>query len=152
MMQVPPSPFDNISYTYSSPGIYYATLTVTDDADTDYADTIAIVVSNATDLDGMLKVIWNSMKAKLTNNDAVGAAGYYSFASKDKYLSTFSTLAGHLPEIAANMQNISSNYIGSDVAEYRIIRNESINGQPTDVMYFIYFVKDDDGLWKIEEF
>ena len=146
------STFTDLSHTYSSPGSYYAKLTVVDSSDISCTDTIAIVVVNGDTLDGSLRNIWNSMKAKLTNNDAVGASGYYSFTSKDKYLSTFSTLAGHLPEIAANMQDISLNYIGSDVAEYRIIRNETINGQPTDVMYFIYFVKDEDGLWKIQGF
>ncbi|MDA8242415.1 MAG: hypothetical protein M0Z67_18850 [Nitrospiraceae bacterium] len=144
--------FDNISHLYSSQGIYYATLTVVDTTTTSYMDMVAITAQNATDLDGLLRGIWNSMKGRLTAQDAAGASGYYSFASKDKYLSIFSALSGHLPEITANMQDISLDYIGSDTAEYRIIRNEIVDGQPMDVMYFIYFVKDDDGLWKIQGF
>ncbi len=146
------STFTNISHAYSAPGIYYARLTVLDSASVSYTDTIAIVVLNSASLDGSLRNIWNSMKARLTNNDPVGASGYYSSASKDKYLSTFSTLSGHLPEISTNMQDIILNYMGSDTVEYRIIRNELVNGQPTDVMYYIYFMKDDDGLWKIQGF
>lgn len=146
------STFTNISHTYSTPGIYYARLTVVDYADISYVDTIAIVVVNGDTLDGALRAIWNSMKTKLTNNDPVGAAGYYSFASKDKYLSTFSMLSGHLPEIAANMQDIILSYLGSDTAEYAITRNEIVNGTPTNIAYYIYFVKDDDGLWKLQGF
>ncbi len=146
------SSLENISSLYSTPGIYYATLTVVDSGNDSYMDTIAIMVANAYDLDAMLRNIWNLMKGRLAAQDPLGAAGYYSFASKDKYLSTFSILGSHLPEISANMQDISLNYIGSDVGEYRIIRNETVDGQQTDAMYFIYFVKDDDGLWKIQGF
>ena len=144
--------FDSVSNLYASTGIYYATLTVVDAQAASYADTIGLLVLNGSELDGFLKQIWNSMKGKLAAQNAVGAASYYSAATKDKYLSTFSTLVSSLPEITSNMQDINPNYISSDVAEYRIIRNEIVDGQPTDVMYFIYFVKDDDGLWKIQEF
>ena len=146
------STFTNISHTYSTPGIYYTKLTIVDSLSVSYTDTIAIVVLNGNTLDGALRNIWNSMKARLTNNDPVGAAGYYSFASRDKYLSTFSILSGHLSEIAANMQDIIMSYLGSDTAEYIITRNEIINGSPTNVAYYIYFVRDDDGLWKLQGF
>ncbi|MDA8239693.1 MAG: hypothetical protein M0Z67_04880 [Nitrospiraceae bacterium] len=144
--------FDNVSNLYSSPGIFFATLGVADIAQTTYTDTIAIVPVDGNNYDAMLKGIWNSMKGRLQVQDVAGASNYYSAVSKAKYSGIFSALVSNLPEIVANMQDISLNYIGSDVAEYRIIRNETVNGKPTDVMYFIYFVKDEDGLWKIQGF
>ncbi len=39
--------FDNISHTYTTEGIYYPTITVTDSQSNTYTDTIAIVVLNA---------------------------------------------------------------------------------------------------------
>ncbi len=38
--------FDNITYTYTTEGIYYPTVTVTDDQGNTYTDSIAITVLN----------------------------------------------------------------------------------------------------------
>jgi hypothetical protein len=48
------------------------------------------------------------------------------------------------------MNEIRMDYITGDNAEYRINRSENIDGQMKEITYFIYFVKDGEGLWKIE--
>ena len=49
------------------------------------------------------------------------------------------------------MGPIELDYAQQDVAEYRITRMEDIDGQPQEISYFIYFVKDKDGLWKLNQ-
>ena len=38
------------------------------------------------------------------------------------------------------------------IAKFRIKREEQIQGQIYDISYYIYFIKDVNGLWKIESF
>jgi hypothetical protein len=91
--------FDNISYAYSAPGIYYAGITVTDNQMNAYADTIAVMVLNMTDLDALLRAKWNAMKAALTNRDVSGAVRHYTAETKQLYTDIYnadcSEYAGH---------------------------------------------------------
>ena len=50
------------------------------------------------------------------------------------------------------MQNIQLIYVKDNVAKYRIKKNEVYGGQTFDITYYIYFVVDEDGIWKIEIF
>ena len=46
------------------------------------------------------------------------------------------------------MQSIEMIYIEDRVAEYRIKKIEDVG----EVTYYIYFVLDESGLWKIQQF
>jgi len=146
------STFDDITHTYTSPGIYYATLTVVDATATTYADTIAIVVLNATDLDGLLRNIWNSMKGKLIIKDVNGGINFMSSSTKSNYQQAFNSIVDDLPQIIADMQTIELIYAAGDVAKYRINRLQDIDGTPVAITYYIYFAMDTDGLWRVREF
>ena len=79
--------FDNMSVTYSTEGIYYPTVTVTDDQGVTYTDTIVIVVLNVTELDTLLQTKWEKMKAALASQDVNGAVVYYVDEAQDHYTS-----------------------------------------------------------------
>ena len=57
--------FEDISFIYSTEGIYYPTVTVTDNQSNNYTDTIAIIVLNQNDLDMLLRTKWQGMKTAL---------------------------------------------------------------------------------------
>ena len=43
-------------------------------------------------------------------------------------------------------------YLKDHVAKYRINRALNIDGTPQTITFYIYFVKDDNGIWKIQQF
>jgi hypothetical protein len=47
------------------------------------------------------------------------------------------------------MRDIEPVYIGDGSAQYRIKRSEILAGNEYDVTYYIYFVKSEDGIWRI---
>jgi hypothetical protein len=63
-----------------------------------------------------------------------------------------STLSSRLPNMAANMRDILLISVTGDIAEYVISRTETINGQQMEISYYIYFIKEANGLWKIKSF
>ncbi|MDA8240480.1 MAG: PKD domain-containing protein [Nitrospiraceae bacterium] len=144
--------FDNVSHLYSSPGIYYATLTVVDSGNYSYTDTIGIVTLNASVLDGSLRNIWDAFKAKLSVQDVVGGVNFMSGATRDSYQQALNIILSDLPQMISDMQAIELIYVKDDTAKYRINRVQDIDGTQVTITYYIYFMKDSDGLWKIREF
>jgi len=57
-----------------------------------------------------------------------------------------------LPEIVDEMQDIEMIYARGDYVKYRIKRTQLINGSMMDLTYYLYFVKDKSGLWKVNQF
>jgi len=43
-------------------------------------------------------------------------------------------------------------YARGDYVKYRIKRTQLINGSMMDLTYYLYFVKDKSGLWKVNQF
>ena len=98
--------FDDISVIYQTEGIYYPTITVTDDQNNTYTHMIAVIVLNQNDLDTLLQAKWSAMKTALGNQDINGAIGQFTSVSQTRYQSIFTSLYNYLPSIAANMQSI----------------------------------------------
>jgi hypothetical protein len=142
-----PSP-DEYRIRMTVEGIYYFTVSSTGPDGIVYQDTIAITVLSKTELDKLLKAKWEGMKAMLIASDAQGAAGYFISKNRDRYASVFSILQNSLPSIANDMQPIENIYIEEGVAQYRIKRIEDV----TEFSYYIYFVRDADGIWRIRQF
>ncbi|NTV14498.1 MAG: hypothetical protein HGA96_11310 [Desulfobulbaceae bacterium] len=71
---------------------------------------------------------------------------------KDNYRNQFNQLFANLPQLVAGMQDIELIYASENRAEYRINRDQLIDGISETVTYYIYFVLDESGLWKIEQF
>jgi hypothetical protein len=126
----------------------------TDSEGATYEDTIAFIVLDASTLDTLLRTKWNTMKSLLINNDIEGALKYFHAGFRDKYRNMFNLIGtGWLAEIAAEMRDIEYIYsYENNIAKYVIKREEVVNESPLDISYYIYFVKDGNGIWKIENF
>ncbi|MFH1672416.1 MAG: hypothetical protein ABIF87_03175 [Pseudomonadota bacterium] len=133
-------------------GTYYFTAEATDGQGNTHTDTIAIVVLNRAELDTLLKAKWDGMKIALINNNIEGALNYFHESSKEHYQKIFRLVIDRLPDIASAMRDIELIYLEDKVAKYRIRKEEEIQGQTYDITYYIYFVKDLNGLWKIESY
>ncbi len=140
--------FEDISVIYSTEGVYYPTITVTDSQSNTYTDTIALVVLNEAELDALLQAKWEGMKTALTNQDINTALLYFGDFSKDKYERVFIDLGNDLPSIISTLPDIVLISLSSNGAEYAINRMQG----GVNRLYFIYFIKDENGLWKIDSF
>ncbi|MEW6419177.1 MAG: hypothetical protein AB1480_13860, partial [Nitrospirota bacterium] len=65
------------------------------------------------------------------------------------YNQVFTDLYNHLPQFVQEMQEIQLIYVKNNVAKYRIRKDEVYSGQIYTVTYYIYFIVDGNGLWKI---
>ena len=140
--------FNNISYTYTSEGIFYPKVMISDNQGNTFSDTISIAVLSKTEMDTLLKGKWEGMKQAMINRDVGKAGSYFADWTRDRYTGIFSALGDRLPQIAQDMQNIRMIYLIDGVAKYRIRRMEEAG----EITYYIYFVQDENGLWKIQQF
>ncbi len=138
----------------AEPGLYF--ITVDDNETLDNGtrvlrtDNIAIMADNRTAFDTKLRVKWGAMKEALSSLNTANALKFISNASKETYNQVYSDLSAQLPGIIANMQDIQLIYVQDRLAKYRIRRVHNIDGQNVTLTYYIYFVKDTDGTWKID--
>jgi YVTN family beta-propeller protein len=141
--------FEDISHTYSSEGIFYPTVTVIDDLGNIYSDTIAVMVLSKTEIDTLLKGKWKRMKDFLVEQDIEGALNYYLEESKQLYRDIYTAFFDQLPQLTQEMQDIQLIYLKSNTVKYRLRENEMYGRTMETITYYIYFVMDEDGLWKI---
>ena len=92
------------------------------------------------------------MQQALIAGDIAGALNYHYEGKKEKYESIYNFLGANLPALAQQMQGIELIYLEDNRAKYRINRDHDIDGQSVTITYYIYFVKDENGLWKIEKY
>lgn len=78
--------------------------------------------------------------------DATTAINYFEDSVTEKYSRIFTDLGSDLPSIAASLEDITLISFTGDIAEYAIGRNQ--DGKR--YIYFIYFMKDENGIWKIK--
>lgn len=140
---------DEYTIRFNTEGIYYFTATATGPDGIMYQDTIGIVVLNRTELDNLLKGKWEGMNTALTNQDVEKASTYYSEETKQIYNDLFNALYAYLPQIAQEMQGIQLIYAKNNTAKYRMRQDELYGGRNIILTYYIYFVIDRDGVWKI---
>ena len=88
------------------------------------------------------------MKAALSQGDVDNALNYFVKDSREEYRDIFELLASQLSSLTSAMREINMVEITGNMAEYYIKRFQ----RGVDISYFIYFMKDGDGIWKISSF
>jgi hypothetical protein len=102
--------------------------------------------------DAKIRAVWNAMKAALRAGDANKAVSCFSPLSTSKYKEIFFTLKDDLPSLENELGNIEFVYIKEDLAKYEIKKDEVINGESNKMNYDVYFVRQADGNWYIDQF
>jgi len=92
------------------------------------------------------------MKQRLADRNIDAALSYFSEGTQELYRDVFTALYDRLPGILQEMQDIQLIYVEDNTAKYRIRKNEIYGGQSMAITYYIYFVIESDGLWKIHRF
>ncbi|KJU83948.1 cell surface receptor IPT/TIG domain-containing protein [Candidatus Magnetobacterium bavaricum] len=144
--------FDGLSYTYTTPGVYYPTITLTDSSGNTYTDRIAVTVLDEAATDAMLRAKWNGMKAAFAAGDIEGGLQYITARTRDRYRNVLQFLGNRVPAIFSSMQEIRLLYVTNGVIKYRIRQNEVINSSSVEITYYIYLERDADGVIRIGRF
>ncbi len=127
-----------------TPGLYLFTAEV-DHEGTIYTDIVALLVMDQGELDALLRAKWEAMKEALSNGDVEKAAGYIGVGTREMYEYNFNLMSSYLQAISAGLQDIELVHIRENVAEYSMWAEQE--GQTYS--YYILFVRDSDGLWRI---
>ena len=138
-----------VTAQYQFPGLYFPTVTVTDTQGNSYSDITIVNVLSREEMDALLRSKWEGMRSALANQDIEKASTYYSEETKEIYNELFNALYAYLPQIAQEMQEIQLIYLKNNTAKYRMRQNELYGGRMITLTYYIYFVVDKDGMWKI---
>ncbi len=133
---------------FSAEGIYTVTASAIDPDGQTCTDTVTITVLSKTKLDALLRGKWEGMRTALAAADVAAAVSNFSKYSKDSYLQQFTDISSSLPQVAAGMANITMVKVEGNVAEYDL--RDVIDG--VTYSFYLLFVKDLDGLWKIWNF
>jgi hypothetical protein len=139
---------DNVSFTYEQEGLYYPTITVTDDQGYWYTDTIAINVLSLDKMDALFNEKWGGMKSALINGDIEGALKPFDESFSELYRKKFTALSSILDTIGNGLGYIRLVTMDNNNAEYEIIMTR----EGVTYSYYLLFVRDKNGLWKIRAF
>jgi hypothetical protein len=130
-------------------GIYFFTAEANDALDTAYGDTVAVAVYNKEEIDALLRSKWESMKSALINQEIEKALQYFADDNRELYREIYTDLGSNLPQIINEMNDIQVIVVEDGIAKYRIRKNELHKGDVYPITYYIYFIQDNDGLWRL---
>jgi hypothetical protein len=140
--------FENISHIYTTEGIFYPTVTVTDNQGNTYSDTIAITVMNKTEIDTLLKEKWEGMKEALRSGDVETALFYFLNQYRDGLREAFTIMKDKISINLSLQDELNLIDIYDDIANYENVVYET-NGIYS---YPVLFIKSEDGIWKLRSF
>ena len=136
---------ENVSYTYAKPGLFFPTVTArSPEGATRTMSAIVAVFAPPTDLVGK----WNAMKAALRRGDVDAALQFVRLDSRQRYREMFTHLTvdpAHIDEVLSDLKPVKIDRMG---AEFEMLRIE--DGKTYS--YFVLFVRDYDGVWRLKSF
>lgn len=143
---------DNVSFTYNEQGIYYPTITVTDDQGNQYTDTISVNVLSLNELNTLLTNKRNEVIDLLKEKNVQSALSYFAESSRAKYEEAFTLLIDQLPEIFSVPEEFNLISVIDNVATCESVVVEVVDGNNRRMSYPVTFIKDENGFWKIMVF
>lgn len=136
---------DRFRVEMNTPGVYYLTATVTDSQSVNYSDTLAIIVLDETSLDAMLQAKFQAMLGSLRAGAVEDAVAHMATNVRQTYRANFNLLNSHLTTMADGLHDMQLIRISGSKAEYNIQGDQG--GQTYS--FYVVFIKDVDGIWRI---
>jgi hypothetical protein len=135
-------------FNYPSPGLFFPVVTVTDDVGGTLTATAIVQVSDLIDLDVMLQAKWAGMKDALRAGDIQGALIYIAEESRERYQEIFTVISSELFQIDSFLTDINLLTVERNQAEFQMLRIS----QGVEVSFYVLFVRDNDGIWRLRTF
>jgi sugar lactone lactonase YvrE len=141
---------DGQRFTYSQPGLYVASVVVTDTQGVQTSTGAIVQVFDRSQLDAFLQGKWNALRDALGRADVPAAVSLFALASRDAYQDQLGALAGvgALQQLASDLGVIRMVTARPNAAEYevRALRNA------VEYSFYVLFVMDTDGVWRLRVF
>ena len=141
-----------LSVTYDTPGLYFPEVTVTDAGDNTHFAVTVVYVLDPDHLDGMLKAKWHEMREAMEEGDIEETLNYFTHGSRDRYRQIFEAIELQLSEEASGLEDLELVTFRGTTAKYRIHRTVTVDNIPRVLTYYVYFIQDGDGIWRIKQF
>jgi hypothetical protein len=139
---------DGQTFLYDWPGVYTPTVVVTDGEGGRSSASAVVLVFDQAGLDTLFQAKWRGMKDALRRGDVPGALAYLAAASRDGYRPLLGGLTVPLSQIDEVLTDISLVSAEEDRVEYEMLR---VDNEET-FSYFVLFVRDTDGIWRLKFF
>jgi hypothetical protein len=141
-----------VSFIYQTPGTYRATVTAIDGSGQQFTAEKTIVAAERTAVDVLLSGRWNALSTSFRSQDIEGGMVCLLSDSREKYRSIFTPLSAQLPTIFASVSLPELIAVEGNVAQYRVKREQMWEGAPRTITYYLWFVRDQDGIWRLDKF
>lgn len=135
-------------FTYTQPGVYVATATVTDFQGSQFTSSAIVQVYDQVALNVLLQVKWSGMKDALRSGDIAGAVSQIVSSSRPRYEEAFQIIASQLINIDEILTTVSLVRVDNYAAIYEATR---IDGG-LEMSFEVRFAVDGDGIWRVEAF
>ena len=136
--------FDAVAHTYASEGDYFPSVTAVDGTGTRTASRMGITVYPLPPVISK----WNKILGKLATGDVAGAMEFHTPSARDKYQRVYDTLGTDVPGIVTSFGPLEFVSCRGNVAEFYVRR--TLDGE--EKAFYVYFVRDQDGFWKLEAY
>jgi PKD domain len=73
-------------------------------------------------------------------------------AERERYGALFNQLGDLLTNLGADRPTLQAIYLDAGHAKYRLRREQTVGGVPTQITYYVYSSIDSDGIWRIDSF
>jgi len=103
-------------------------------------------------VDELLSTRWHALSTSLQAQDVNGSLINLLPESRPKYEAIFGPLSSRLHTIFASVSAPELIKVEGDVAQYRVKREQLWDGAVRTITYYVWFVKDEDGVWRIDRF
>jgi hypothetical protein len=138
----------NVTASFQNPGLYLPSVTITDSQGNTYTDMTIVNVLDEEDMDSIFKLIWKRTKAALANKDIESALNNFIDVVREKYRFNLELLHEYLSDLASDMKDIIKVEHTKDRAVYDMFTVEN----DEERSYFIEFIRDDRGTWRLSFF
>jgi len=136
------------TFTYTQPGIYVPSLTITDPLGNQTIIRAMVQVFDLAALDAFLQAKWRAMKDALRAGDIPAAVAQIVADTRADYQTAFQLITPRLPAIDGILTDITLEEVRDGTARYSATRTDAGLVKIFDVL----FALDEDGIWRIEAF
>lgn len=137
---VPAGGTSSLNVTYPD-GVFTATIVVNGGA----PQTFVINVTSIPAVDAMLQALWRKVVDNLAAGNIEGALAFFAPGMRDNYRAVLNDIAPALPAMFASFPPITATAMVDGDAEYFVM----IPRAGKKFGYYLYFMKDGDGVWRL---
>lgn len=143
---------ETVSFGYVVPGTYRAKVTAIDGAGQEFSAEKLFFSMDRAAVDALLSSRWNALSSSLRSQDVEGGLVNFLPVQRDKYRAIFTQLSSQLPDIFSSLPPPELIAVEGNVAQYRVKREQSWEGEMRTITYYLWMVRDNEGVWRIDSF